>query len=813
MADLKTRSFLLLCLLIFSLSSRVGAFSVGSSRIGTSKTTGSSLLFLSDRREDDYDAWLEKLDPSDFEDDSPPQQQQQEQQGGGDFGKWRGQPRGGGGGGFPSHDYERDWDADQSNVDEAQVDRLIAQRLQARKRGNYDQADAIRDELMDDHGVSVWDKDRLWRSGCSSSGSGRKWGGGRNDNDNNGGYNNDRRGGRERYGGRNDRDPRRGRGGGGRGGRPERNFGPNGHDYSYSPDAGPVDSPLPEPSIHDLISRRLQCKLNRNFREADDLQDELASQGVFVHDGIKEWRADGQPFPSGERQRGFDGRGANTPYELSPYTLPLIEPAAAAEMGTEAAQLAEDSLRTQIQQLIDDRLAAKQDRVFNIADAIRDDLQRDYNVFIDDRKRQWSVGGNFKAPPQPYSMSPYSLPLASIIGDAADDKALTELQQKIQSMVDERLEAKLRRDFTTADGIRDELSADYNVAIDDRENMWSIGNDFKPPPEPYKQSPFSPPPVGIDAERVTEMVIERDEARSQRKFGAADNIKMELEEDFDIIINDRLKQWSVGGNFGPPGTDNDSGNMASSGSCAYTQRGGGSLTPEDLATVTQLINERADFQMAKQYGKADRIREQLRDTFNVRVDDRNREWHVVTNAIAYVPSPHSLDEDAIKYIQEQVNQREVARLQKDYDLADDIRDALMDQFAVSVDDRLNEWTVIVDPSNRVAAQTSPNETAESVESWNEEDVDDLEDEILGAVEADNRAVELGDDEDEEGEYEYEEEEEEEYEDEEEVEEEEEGEEEANVPLESLTVVQLKAMLRERGLPVSGRKGDLIDRLQ
>jgi SAP domain len=34
-----------------------------------------------------------------------------------------------------------------------------------------------------------------------------------------------------------------------------------------------------------------------------------------------------------------------------------------------------------------------------------------------------------------------------------------------------------------------------------------------------------------------------------------------------------------------------------------------------------------------------------------------------------------------------------------------------------------------------------------------------------------------------------------------------------LPLEELTVVQLKEMLREKGLPVSGKKADLIERLQ
>lgn len=39
-----------------------------------------------------------------------------------------------------------------------------------------------------------------------------------------------------------------------------------------------------------------------------------------------------------------------------------------------------------------------------------------------------------------------------------------------------------------------------------------------------------------------------------------------------------------------------------------------------------------------------------------------------------------------------------------------------------------------------------------------------------------------------------------------------GDEDEETPLEDLTVKQLKALLRERDLPVSGRKAELIERL-
>jgi cysteinyl-tRNA synthetase len=308
------------------------------------------------------------------------------------------------------------------------------------------------------------------------------------------------------------------------------------------------------------------------------------------------------------------------------------------------------------------------------------------------RKREWSVGGKFAAPPGTIEMSPYSKPLAGLLGDAAEDGAIADLQKNIQSMVDERLAAKLSRDFETADAIRDELMDTYTVLVNDDMRMWSIGGVFNPPPEPYKMSPYSPPlPEGIDAGRVAALVEERDAARLDRDFRTADDIKVGLQEDYDIVINDKLKQWSVGGNFGPQQEEKTT--TSTSRGCVYARSGGGSVTPEDQAAIEQLLNERAVHQGNKDFGKADRVRERLENDFKVRVDDRNREWHVVTNDFTYRVTAHSLDEDTIAYIEEQVSQREVARLQKEYEVADNIRDALMDQFAVSIDDRLKGTSV------------------------------------------------------------------------------------------------------------------------
>ena len=62
-----------------------------------------------------------------------------------------------------SHGYERDPSDDgDGDVDEARVNRLLTERVAAKRARDYDKADQLRDELRA-MGVEVNDKDRCWR--------------------------------------------------------------------------------------------------------------------------------------------------------------------------------------------------------------------------------------------------------------------------------------------------------------------------------------------------------------------------------------------------------------------------------------------------------------------------------------------------------------------------------------------------------------------------------------------------------------------------------------------------------------------------
>jgi hypothetical protein len=184
-----------------------------------------------------------------------------------------GSTKGDGGSHSHSHHYSRDTsNGDLTAVNEDAVNTLLDERLQAKKKGDYDRADALQEELVKDHGVSVWEGDRIWRTGPAAVKTRSN-----NNNKRNSNNNNNKRG-RAQH---------------------QRDFGPTGHDYSLSREAGDESSfttHLTLEEIHELLAERLQCKMVRNFQEADAIKDDLKRAGVHVHDGRKEWRADGVPF-------------------------------------------------------------------------------------------------------------------------------------------------------------------------------------------------------------------------------------------------------------------------------------------------------------------------------------------------------------------------------------------------------------------------------------------------------------------------------------------------------------------------------------
>jgi len=462
-------------------------------------------------------------------------------------------------------------------------------------------ATAFKDDFYADYDPSKYDS--------QNNDSSRSYGGGYDDSRPSRGRGGGARGGR---GG--------GRGGGGRGGgrgrggrrsdssrsRPKEYLGPNGHDYELSSEAGPNNSKFDERSIHALLAERLQAKFSRDFRTADAIQMELIDGGVFVHDGMKEWRADGIPYGS------FNGGGSgrNNPrsldgqqYSKSPHSEDVM-----------VGDVVNNELITK---LVTERTKFKMMRQYDKADAVREGLRTKFNVMIDDRLKQWSVGGDFgeehnaqreladKFANRGYIKSTSSLSLED-----------PEEEEYIQFHVDARVQAKKDRNFETADKIRLDLAQRFDVMINDKMKLWSIGGQFEElggkmgkPRGVYTRRGALGDLSPEDEEAVSKMITDRYHAKKQKNFDAADEIRDELLSKYSVRIDDRSNEWRV---------DTED----------YAMAGSNSLSEDEVAFIDGKLKERFYFKRERQFEEADAIRDHLQERFGIQVDDRVKEWYV-----------------------------------------------------------------------------------------------------------------------------------------------------------------------------------------
>jgi len=537
------------------------------------------------------------------------------------------------------HDYDRiqniDAGADDLNFDIDSVNTLIEERHQCRIRKEWEDADMIRTQLLEEHGVKIDDKDRTWISGQISP--------------------------------------------------PKNAFADN---YEYERDVIWDNSEdVNVDVVNALIRERNQFRKAGNFEEADAMRSALLEEhGVIVQDKTRTWRSG----CSSSRNNQRPNRTTSTPKDFGPngHDYRLAEDA-----GPSITSLSEDEIHA----MIAERLQCKLNRDYDAADAVHEQLFQN-DVLIQDRRKLWRADGQTFAGfgATKYGQSKHSSPTAEL--------PIAEIETKIA----ERAKYKSERVYHRADEIRDELVEQFNVYIDDKLKQWSVGGNFGHSQQDggshvYKRTFCMAPGSAIipeHADKIQELVETRDAARADREFKKADDIKQDLWDRYNIYVDDKLRQWSLGRSFEPK-NDNKEGEDAQQQpsppqptTTLYNRRGSlGHLTVEDEVEIHRLVRERNDAKRKRSYDDADRIRDLIKDDYQVYIDDRNREWYLISTE--YAPSVQSgpiEDAAVLAYVETQIWKRAQARKNRNYSMADEIRVELSQQYEVTIDDRLKEWT-------------------------------------------------------------------------------------------------------------------------
>jgi hypothetical protein len=346
-------------------------------------------------------------------------------------------------------------------------------------------------------------------------------------------------------------------------------------------------------------------------------------------------------------------------------------------------------------------------------------------------------------------------------------------------------------------------------------NIENVNHDYIPAPD------AGPITSALTKEQIDFLIASRLESKKVRNFEKADATLAYLNK-AGVHLQDKRKEWRADG-------QNHFGREARVERDAHVRRGSSyDLTEADLIDVADLVARREQAKRRREYHLSDELGDTLKTKYRVKVNNKKREWSVIIkdgdgdsstpNGLAtYIPSPlappddptHTMNDESKALIQKRLADRVVARNDKDYKMADLIRDELMNDYSVVIDDVTREYKVVTgdgesDQFVREAqdSQRSPfvrktNESDDSKE-WEKEtdflltntgtdDVETMSQDTPLLVKDDTPditsavpTVTI------------------------------ENEEDSN--LATLTVVMLKEKLRNAGLPVSGKKAELIDRL-
>ena len=334
-------------------------------------------------------------------------------------------------------------------------------------------------------------------------------------------------------------------------GREPKDFGPTGHDYTLSQDAGPNISDLTKDEINAMLAERLQYKISRNFPDADRIQAQLRDAGVYVNDALK-------------------GMASGRCHVLAIITEVMVDPE---NSKTHAAAIA-----------IIDRTSNPRIRVVAVA-------LMDQQHYLPMKLRKLKRSFRNEPVPSCHGITTWLMTFDN--------------------------------NFVTI----------FNVFVDDRLRQWSVGNDFGPnafaargggiDDRPWKMPPFSQEIINDETEAVVLAELEkRTEAKRLRDYETADAIRDGLLAEYNVVVNDRLREWSIGGEFGLTSPKNSKREDRRR-NRPFVRRGGGDISEEEEAEIAAMVEERAEAQKIRNFETADALRDALESVYSVKVDDRS----------------------------------------------------------------------------------------------------------------------------------------------------------------------------------------------
>jgi hypothetical protein len=406
-------------------------------------------------------------------------------------------------------------------------------------------------------------------------------------------------------------------------------FGPTGHPYVQVGGQGidQVTCPLTLTEIHSLLSRRCQSRLQGKYEEADAVRFDMELNGLHVHDGLMQWRADGQ--------RRFD-ESETIAEEISEPGQPFIE-----DVKSKNDTDTDGKTFRRVEQLMKMRAAALVRGETILSDVLSLELYKTYGVVVDDNLRSWSyvvdTADNERQPPElpvknvslcitkdlfPPTMfaneeQRYASPAyrqSENSRNVPNDLA----RQRIEQLVQERIHKRDERKFLESDAIRRELWETYHVGVSDRLRQWSVAGVLDTdqeytPHSYYSQKEGSSCLLPDQQEEVENLLRYLESTRKGNNKNVEDPILQRLSSVYGVEVDDERMEWHVA-------TEDDR---------IYRPRQELSGVPQKKIEVIQGLVDRRHKELQKGKNQvADTIAEGLWRKHQVIIDDDKHQWEI-----------------------------------------------------------------------------------------------------------------------------------------------------------------------------------------
>jgi hypothetical protein len=204
-------------------------------------------------------------------------------------------------------------------------------------------------------------------------------------------------------------------------------------------------------------------------------------------------------------------------------------------------------------------------------------------------------------------------------------------EEQIHYLIARRLKCKIARNYSEADQILSGLVA-AGVYLQDKRKEWRADGhmSFGRKKISYIRRGGQGQLSEDDLAMVASMVESRAQAKRKEDFYLSDQLGDTLKAQYGVKVNDKRREWSINTIHNSDDDDNNVDVYVPS-PIAPKDDPTHLMEEESKAFIQKRLTDREVARKSKDYAMADMIRDELKDDYSVVIDDRTKEWKVVTS--------------------------------------------------------------------------------------------------------------------------------------------------------------------------------------